>query len=126
IPTLADAAQAEAFVAARVAEGSDWIKVVYDDFHLLGQHLPTLDLDTLTAVIAAAHDQGRDVVVHIGSLAGARAVVAAGADVLGHWVTDDEPDRAFVEEMAGRQVAVIPTLSMLASLCGQTHDDLAA
>ena len=31
IPTIASAADAQAFVDARIAEGSDYIKIVYDD-----------------------------------------------------------------------------------------------
>jgi len=125
IPTLESADDAERFVAERIAEGSEWIKVVYDDFGTLGQHLPTLDFPTLRAVVEAAHRQGRKVVVHLGGLDGARDAVAAGADVLGHWVTDAEPEPGLVDEIARRGVVIIPTLSMLGSMCGQPRAELA-
>jgi imidazolonepropionase-like amidohydrolase len=125
IPTLGTAGEAERFVAERIAEGSEWIKVVYDGLKILGEHLPTLDFPTLSAVVKAAHRQSRKVVVHIGGLDGARDAVTAGADVLGHWVADAEPDADLVDEMARRGVVVIPTLSMLGSLLGQPRAELA-
>ena len=36
IPTIAAPAEAQAFVDARIAEGSDYIKIVYDDGHAYG------------------------------------------------------------------------------------------
>src|SRR5439155_24079786 len=76
VPTLTMPAEADAFVAERVREGSDWIKVVYDDFSSYGQSLPTLDEGTLAATVEAAHRHHRRVVAHIGSVSGARAAVS--------------------------------------------------
>ena len=126
IPTLTMPAEAEAFVAERVREGSDWIKVVYDDFSSYGQSLPTLDEDTLRATVDAAHRHSRKVVAHIGSLSGARAAVRAGVDVLGHWVSDALPDNELVQEFRRQRTVVIPTLCMLASMAGHDHSALAA
>ena len=42
IPTLDDPEQTEAFIAARVDEGSDWIKVVYEHGETSGRPVPTL------------------------------------------------------------------------------------
>lgn len=39
-PTISDAAEATAFVDARVAEGSDFIKIIYDDLAALGMSVP--------------------------------------------------------------------------------------
>src|SRR6185437_14906073 len=55
IPTLAAAADAQAFVDARIAEGSDYIKIVRDDGRIYGITWPTLDDDELAAVVTAAH-----------------------------------------------------------------------
>ena len=126
IPTLSRAEEADGFVADRIDEGSDWIKVVHDDFSAFAQDLPTLDEPTTRAVVAAAHCRNRLVVAHIGRLAGARAAVACGVDILGHWVADQLPDDQLVADMAARGTTVIPTLCMLASICGQPHLDLAS
>jgi cytosine/adenosine deaminase-related metal-dependent hydrolase len=44
IPTITAPDQAQAFVDARIAEGSDWIKIAYDDGKSYGMTLPTLDV----------------------------------------------------------------------------------
>jgi hypothetical protein len=59
IPTLSSPDSAQAFVDARIAEGSDWIKIVYDDGSAFGIDWPTLDEDTLRATIDAAHRRNR-------------------------------------------------------------------
>jgi hypothetical protein len=59
IPTLSGADGAQEFVDARLAEGSDWIKLVVDDGSAWGLDLPTLDAATVRAVVAAAHARGR-------------------------------------------------------------------
>ncbi len=49
IPTLTSAGEAQAFVDARIAEGSDWIKIVHDDGALFGLNWPSLDVATVGA-----------------------------------------------------------------------------
>ena len=53
IPTLASATDAQAFVDARIAEGSDYIKIVYDDGAAYGMQIATIDR------IAARRDDRR-------------------------------------------------------------------
>ena len=55
VPTLAAPADADAWVAARVAEGSDWIKLVREDLHVFAadRTLPTLDA-TLDGALSRA------------------------------------------------------------------------
>ena len=57
--------QAEAFVAARIAEGSDYIKIVYDGGAEIGRPWQTIDEPTLTAVIRAAKARKKLAVVHV-------------------------------------------------------------
>ena len=118
IPTINSPAGAQAFVDARIAEGSDYIKVVYDDGHTYGLNLPTLDKETMRAVIAAAHARHKLALVHIGSLMGARDAIDAGADGLAHLFVDRAPDSAFAGFVAGHHAFVIPTLSVLQSIAG--------
>lgn len=65
IPTLSRAEDAASFVDARLGEGSDFIKAVYDDGSGFGLRWPTLDRPTLQAVAKAARVRGRLAVVHI-------------------------------------------------------------
>jgi len=118
IPTLSSANEAQTFVDARVSEGSDYIKIVYDDGRTYGLALPTLTPVMLRATVAAAHARGKLALVHIGDLAGARAAIAAGADGLAHLFVDHEPDRDFGAFIAAHHAFVVPTLTVLMSITG--------
>lgn len=115
IATLEAGADADAFVAARLAEGSDWIKLVLEDGHELGLPtlLPTLDATAVQAVVAAAHRRKALVVAHVHALEAAEMAVSAGVDGLVHTVVDTLPTAAWAQSVAARKVFVIPTLSVL-------------
>ncbi len=81
IPTLARPEEADAFVKARLQEGSDFIKIVYGD---TAGKLPNLSLATLKAVIAAAHQHKTLAVVHVNTAKDAWEALEAGADGLVH------------------------------------------
>ena len=120
IPTLIKASEAEEFVEQRIREGSDYIKVMYT----AGAELPrmnprpTFSRETLAAVIAAAHKNNRLAVVHIGSEMGARTAILAGADGLAHLFRGHSSPRDFGELVASHHAFVIPTLSVMYSVCG--------
>jgi imidazolonepropionase-like amidohydrolase len=118
IPTLTSPDSAQPFVDARLAEGSDWIKLAYDDGHAYGMTMPTLDLATLRAAIEATQRRDRLAVVHVGDAASAREAIEAGANGLVHLFTDREPDRDFARLVATRRAFVIPTLTVLRSIAG--------
>ena len=83
---LSTPGEADAFVAARVADGSEFIKIIYDDTRdaYPGRPLPTLDENTVAALVTAAHARGRLAVAHIGNERYARSAIAAGVDGLAH------------------------------------------
>lgn len=120
IETLGSPEEAAAFVAARKAEGSDWIKVVSEDGSAYGFETPALDAATVAALIEAAQAEDLLAVVHVSTLERARQAVAAGADGLVHtWadeVVPEEEARAFAE--AG--VFVVPTLSVVLAAAGES------
>lgn len=118
IPTITSPNEAQAFVDARIAEGSDYIKIIYDDGKAYGISIPTISKETMAAVVAAAHKRGKLVVVHIGTLQGARDAIDAGADGLAHLFVDAPPDPQFAAFVAGHHAFVVPTLSVLASVSG--------
>lgn len=118
IPTIAKASEAQAFVDARLAEGSQWIKIVYDAGTTYGFTIPTIDRVTLKAVITAAHKRGKLAVVHIGDLESARHAIEDGADGLVHIYTDAATDPAFVNLVKGRRAFIVPTLSVSESISG--------
>ncbi len=109
IPTLASPDSALAFVDARIAEGSDYIKIVLDDGSTYGIQIPTLACEELRAVVLAAHARGKLAVVHVGSLADAREAIDAGADGLEHLFVDRAPDAGFGAFVAAHHAFVVPT-----------------
>jgi imidazolonepropionase-like amidohydrolase len=123
IPTITGPEQAQAFVDARIAEGSDFIKIVMES----GYGMPSLDLATTKAVIDAAHLRGKLAVVHIGNEKDARAVLEAGADGLVHLYPGESGDAEGLARLAASRGAfVIPTFTVLESMAGWRGDDLLA
>ncbi len=119
-PTLTAPGEADAWVAARVSEGSDFIKIIYDDTSdAYARTLPTLDEATVAALVTAAHQRRRLAVAHIGSERFARGAIAAGVDGLVHLFVGPTVSPDFGTFAASRGVFVIPTLSVLHSACGR-------
>lgn len=118
IPTLQGPEEAPAFVAARLSEGSDYIKIVYDDGAGFGAKFPSIDRATLEALVETAHERGVLAVVHVSDLTSARHALEAGADGLVHLFGDAAVDREFVSLARQSGAFVIPTLSVLASVAG--------
>ncbi len=111
--------RAQAWVDDRLAEGSDWIKIVVESGEGWGSDLPSLDADTVAAVVDAAHARGVLAMAHVGSRAEAELAVAAGVDGLVHLFGDREVDAATAAEWAERGLFVIPTTPVLAGAYGQ-------
>jgi imidazolonepropionase-like amidohydrolase len=120
IPTLTRPDEAQAFVDARVAEGSDFIKIVYDDLASYGLKLPTLSRETMAAVVAAAHRRGKLAVVHVSTARAAREAIEAGANGLAHVFADVPADAEMVELARRHGIFLVPTLAVIASTFGET------
>lgn len=118
IPTLTRPAEAQAWVDARIAEGSDYIKIVDEDGSAYGRKIPTLDKATIAALVKAAHKRGKLAVVHVSSAAAAQRDIEAGADGLAHIFTDRAPDAGFARLLAQHEAFVIPTLTVVESTTG--------
>ena len=112
---------AAAWVRARKAEGSDWIKIVYEDGSPY-MDIPSLDPQTIGALIAAAHAEGLLAVVHVSKLAHALEAVDLGADGLVHVWGDAVADEAQVARIAAAGVFVVPTLSVVTAMSGDGID----
>ena len=119
IPTISSPDSAQAFVDARLAEGSDFIKIVYDDGAAYGRPIPTVSRETLKAVIDATHKRGKLAVVHVGQADFARNALEAGADGLVHLFTDKSPSPDFGTLAASKKAFVIPTFTVLTSITGK-------
>ena len=113
IETLTAPEQAEKFVDARVAEGADHIKIVYDDGRSVGMKFAKLSRETMAALVAAAHAKGKLAVVHVTDRASAREAIDAGADGLVHVFVDEPADTAMLKLAREKNIFVIPTLAVM-------------
>src|SRR5437588_4186900 len=115
-PTVDRPEQAAAFVADRIAEGSDYLKIFASG--VPGEPgLPRLSRSTIAALIAAAHQRGLLAIAHATDADTALDTVAAGVDGLAHLPFDrplTAPEAAMVAE---RGTFVVPTLTMIESFC---------
>lgn len=110
VPTLSSGDDVQAFVDARIAEGSDYVKIVYE------HAFPTLTKQQIGDVVAAAHRRNKLVVIHITSQKDARDAIEAGVDGLVHIFSDSPPEPGFAEFAAQHHVFVIATLATIESL----------
>lgn len=115
-PTVAGPDDAEAFVAARVAEGADHLKIFIEDGTAIGKAMPLMSPETLLALIGAAHDRGLRTVAHTLTRTAARQAIVSGIDGLAHAPADGLSDQALIEAAAENGVFVVPTLSTLTGM----------
>jgi imidazolonepropionase-like amidohydrolase len=106
-------------VAAQLAAGVTWVKVVGDWKHD-GEIRLNYDLNLLTAVADAAHDGGARLAVHALGEDACRAAVEAGADSVEHGCSLDD---GLVTTMAERGVAWTPTLAAVTTPAPPDHPD---
>lgn len=119
LPPTAGAAEAAAFVANRMAEGSDYLKVFIEDGRHFGRPIPTLTADQVHALISAAHDHGARAVVHVATSADAVIAVTAGADALVHIPSADRFTPAQVDTVQAAGLPVVATLAVKSAIgCG--------
>lgn len=127
IPTLTKPEEAQAWVDARLAEGSHFIKIVMEHGHA-GRSFASLDIATVKALIDASHKRGKLAVVHISNLADARAALEAGADGLVHLFVgssiSQEDLAGFAQLAKARKAFVIPTFSVMESMAGLRANDI--
>jgi imidazolonepropionase-like amidohydrolase len=125
IPTLSSPIEAEAFVDARIAEGSDFIKVVAEDGSTHAAdgkpNIPALSAETIRAVIAAAHRRGKLAVVHVQTEYWARVAINAGTDGLAHLFLAESVSPDFGIFAAAHHIFVIPTLTVEYLQCGRSN-----
>lgn len=99
--------EAAAFVAAQIAAGADYVKILIEEGDVVGvPGLPVPSQETLRGAVDEAHRQGRLAVAHALTAAGARLALAAGVDGLTHLFVDEAGDD-IVRVLVERDVFVI-------------------
>jgi imidazolonepropionase-like amidohydrolase len=122
-PTLTGPKEAQAWVDDRIAEGSDYIKIIYENGGDTGHGgRPSIDKATLQVLIAAAHARHKLAIVHIHSEQQAIDAIESGADGLAHLFSHggESVDPRFAPLVAAHHAFVIPTFTVLESVCNQS------
>src|SRR5277367_6172011 len=109
--TVTGPEDAARFVAERVAEGSDYIKILVEDPKIPGTR--ALGAETVAALVAAAHEAGLTTVAHVVSADTMTTAVRAGVDVVTHTALTSDLGPGFGALLAERPVVIIPTLVMM-------------
>ncbi|MGB3739980.1 MAG: CIA30 family protein [Pontixanthobacter sp.] len=120
VPTITTPQEADDWVAARLAEGSDYIKIVIETGgEALGRTLPTLDPSIVTALVEATQKRGKLAVVHASTKQAAMIAISAGADGLVHFFADAPVDDAMLALMRAGGMFVSPTFAVFESFAGR-------
>ncbi|HLJ34668.1 MAG TPA: amidohydrolase family protein, partial [Ktedonobacteraceae bacterium] len=99
------------FVAERVADGADYIKVIVEDPRIMGS--AALDVATIAAIVEAAHQAGLKAIAHVTTLAALTNAADAGVDILTHVPIDADVDEKLAVAIAKRGIVSVPTLTMM-------------
>ncbi len=121
ILTLERPEEAHTFVAARRAEGSELLKIVFDtskaDIGGQPTEMPTLSIDTVRALVTEGRAQSLPVAVHTGGCDDIRKVIEAGPDLVAHGCAIPEGD-PLPAQLAAKRIYFNPTLAVQLRPCG--------
>lgn len=109
--------EAEKHVASCIESGADYIKVMIEDGHVLGEpNLPMLSEATLRAGVSAAHTHGKMVVAHALTYDSTVQALNAGVDGLAHLFIDRPADDEMIELFKAKNAFVTACACLNASL----------
>ncbi|WP_078968318.1 MULTISPECIES: amidohydrolase family protein [unclassified Streptomyces] len=97
--------QAARFVRSRIAEGSDYIKIIIDE--------PGLSPETVKAVTTSAHSAGRLVMAHATTTAMVVRALDANVDMIHHVPMDSALPASVAARYASSGTFAVPTLTMM-------------
>lgn len=109
--TVSGPQDAARFVAERVAEGSDYIKIAVEDPKIPGTK--ALNGETVAAIVTAARALGKLTVAHVVSADTLGTAIRAGVDIVTHASLTSDLGAEFDELLANRPTVIIPTLMMM-------------
>lgn len=102
---VSNAVEAKTFVADRVTEGADYIKIVAD--------VPGPDQKTVNALVTNAHQSDKLVIAHAVTLVATHMSQLAGVDVITHAPLDGVMSDQDIQRMVENKRISVPTLTMM-------------
>ena len=115
VPTVAKPEEVPGFVRARVKEGSDYIKLIYEDGSAYGFSRPTLSEAMFKEAVAAAHESKKLAVAHISTANGASLAIRNEVDGLVHLFANTQIDATFLKAAKEGGIFVVPTAAVVSN-----------
>lgn len=107
------AEQAHARMKTALAYKPDVVKVFTDGWRYgAAADLTSMNLETLSAIVADAHAAGLKVFTHTVTLAGAKTAARAKVDVMAHGIGDAEADQELIDLLKSSGTMYAPTLAV--------------
>lgn len=105
--------QARAAVRRLLHYRPDVIKVFTDGWRYgAAPDMSSMNEETLTAIVAEAHNNGIEVLTHTVTLARAKIAARAGVDVIAHGIGDADADDELIELIKSKGTAYVSTLAV--------------
>jgi hypothetical protein len=115
---LGSAEDAAQFIADRVEEGSDYIKLIHEDGSAYGATRKTLSSEMVKNAIESAKSHSKLIVAHVGAKHSAELVVAHGIDGLAHLFADEKIDSELIAMTVSKRIFVTPTAVVVSNASG--------
>jgi imidazolonepropionase-like amidohydrolase len=126
LPAVSTPEEAAELVAALVASGSDYIKIMLEEGSVLGAPgLPVPSFAVIETTVREAHRYGKMAIAHTLTAATTQQAIAAGMDGLAHVFLDQPHTPDLVAAIAASGAFVTPCLCLNASIMGGTGAALA-
>ncbi|KAI9289222.1 putative hydrolase [Umbelopsis sp. AD052] len=97
--------EAKLFVSKRVAEGSDYIKIICD--------IPGPEQDVVNTLVAEAHRHGKLTIAHAATVGPFEMAQIAKVDMITHVPLDNALPKEYVDRMVADKCISVPTLVMM-------------
>ncbi len=124
VPTVEGAADSAQFVNERIREGSDYIKLILEDGRAYGRVIPTIDRDTFSIAVRAAHEKRKLAVAHVSTAANAQLALECDIDGLVHLFADQVVAPEWIDMAKAKKLFVVPTASVLSNTTGANMSKL--
>lgn len=114
-PKLSQPEDAKQYVADRVAEGANYIKLMHESGKVMGHEFNKPSVQLQKAVIDEAHKAGLKVVAHATCLSDTLEILECGVDGLTHNFVDQPPTEELLKAYRENNAWLNPTLAAMGS-----------
>lgn len=107
------ASDASSFIADRIGNGSDYIKLIAEG--------NGMSQEEHNALVAKAHERGLQVMTHIPDYNSLKVAIKSGTNIIQHMPSDKLIDSDMIQDMLRQKQAITPTLSIERAIINYLH-----